>query len=233
MKIAIIDDEKRWRDEVSKQLLKLYKINISELNVYKSGAEFLASHKEYDLVFMDIEMPELDGFETAIQYREIVPQAILIILTTHTELSRKGYLINAFRYIDKCKLEEELMEALTSAQKLLDRNQSITVNVVNLGEICLRLTEILYIETEKRNVLIHTKNANYISNQSMSELEQKLDSFGFFRSHKSYLVNLDKIKNFDRQNIYFQNEDQAMVSIRKYTELKKRYLERRFEYANM
>lgn len=233
MRIAVVEDEKHWRDEVVCRLRNHPEIEISELDVYQSGLEFLKQNKKYELVFMDIEMPQMDGFETAKEYRRMSSDSILVILTTHTEVSRKGYLVNAFRYIDKCQMETELEEALAAVRKLLSREHSIKVNVVNIGEINLRVGEIFYIETEKRNVRIHTKKADYISSQGMGELERQLGDYGFFRSHKSYLVNLDEIKSFDRQNIYLQNGDIVLISMRKYAELKKRYLERKFEYANM
>ena len=79
-------------------------------------------------------------------------------MTTHSEMSRKGYLVNAFRYIDKQNMKEELPEAINSVNIILDNNRQISVNVIGKGLLDINLSNILYIETEKHRVLVHTNN---------------------------------------------------------------------------
>ena len=97
MRIAIVDDEELWRPKTEKGVRKFHDGVQIEIDKNASGENFLKTGKEYDIAFLDVEMQQLDGFETASKYREIFPKVIIIILTTHTELSRKGYLVNAFR----------------------------------------------------------------------------------------------------------------------------------------
>ena len=156
----------------------------------------------------------------------------MIFLTSHVELSRRGYLFNAFRYIDKSNVEVELDEALSAVELLWQKNHVLEFHVVNMGTVHLKLQDILFIETEKRNVVIHTKEQSFISNRKIDELEEELKEWGFFRSHKSYLVNLANIIKFDRFYVYFRNRKKAMVSTRKYVELKESYLKQKYEMAN-
>lgn len=231
MKIAIVDDERHWRIIVEDIVKKYPWKECVEINTFSCGEEFYKENG-YDLVFMDVEMKEMDGFETAYHYKNNNEDTILIFLTTHTELSRKGYVVNAFRYIDKANVVEEMQEALNAIEDLQSRKHRIIFHVLHVGEICEQVRNILYIETDKRNVIIHTKEQSYISNRKIDELEDELKEWGFFRCHKSYLVNLGNIHRFDKINVYFKNGNKAMVSSRKYVELKKKYIENTYKIAN-
>ncbi len=232
MKVAVVDDEKIWREEVLQRLEPYFSDMQVTIDVFSSGNELLEKEDYYEVLFLDIEMPEMDGFETASRYREIYPDALIIILTTHTEMSRKGYLINAFRYLDKTLLDEELEEAINSAKRCLGRNRTILIRVINQGEMQVALKDIMYIETAKRNVLLHTRDNTYRCSEAIGEVEKLLDEEMFFRCHKSFIVNLDAIKSFDRIYVYLMNQSKIFVSARKYSELKMRYLENKIMCAN-
>lgn len=231
MRIAIVDDEQSWRTNVEAFIRQYPWKEELEIDTFSCGEDF-CTQTGYDIVFLDIEMKAMDGFETAHRYRANNEETLIIFLTTHTELSRKGYIVNAFRYIDKAHMSEEMEEALKAVDELLSRNYVVHFHVLNLGEMHVKAKDILFVETEKRNVIIHTKDQKYLSNRKMDELETELTVWGFFRCHKSYLVNLENIHKFDKINVYFKNGSTAMVSARKYTELKERYIEQKFKMAN-
>lgn len=233
MRIAIVDDEKIWRQCANENVKEYYKDIQISVDVYDSGIKFLEKEEMYDIVLMDIEMPGKDGFETISEYRLTNDNCVAIILTTHTELSNKGYLVNAFRYIDKTNMKVELKEALRSADKVLESNNTVSLCAVKLGNIKLVVKDILFVETDKRNVLVHTNENEYECSNSISDLESELGKYGFYRSHRSFLVNLDKVKNFDRRCIYFAGGKKAFLSSRKYTEMKSRYVERKISLASM
>lgn len=227
MNIAIIDDEKIWRDKAHGLVEKHYndiQVNVEE---FESGNSFLEKRKKYDFVLMDVEMNGLNGFETLSEYRLLFDEFIAIIFTTHMETSAQGYLVNAFRYVNKTKMEEELEEALSSADIKLETNKFLTFHQLGKGEINIRIKDILYIETEWRNIVVHTSENQFKCSGTLSEYEQSLEYVGFFRCHNSYLVNLDRIKNFDTGAVYFANGEMAYISARKYAETKRRYLKRK------
>lgn len=232
MKIAVVDDEKIWLYRVLKFLELYYKEKEVEIKTFLSGTAFLEACTEYDIVIMDLEMPELDGFQAIVQYKQLYNNCKIIILTTHMELSRKGYMVEAFRYLDKKNLKEELMEALSAIERLDALKETVSLNIVNMGKRNFVISDIIFIETEKRNIRVHVKDNSFICTETLEYLEAILTSKGFFRSHKSFLVNLNAIRSFDRKDIYMINGEKAMVSMRKYSELKKHYLEYRYEYAN-
>ena len=228
MRIAIVDDQEMWRICVEELIKKHYGENTPQIDHYDCGESF-CDKEEYDVVFMDIEMKQMDGFETAKRYKQNNCDALILFLTTHVELSRRGYMVNAFRYIDKACIVDELEEALTAIDELPKKDRVIAFRVVNMAEMHIRVKDILFVETDKRNIIVHTIARDYISNKRIEEVEEELKDCGFFRCHKSYLVNLERIRKIDRIYVYFANDTKAMVSTRKYTELKNKF----FEYNSM
>lgn len=232
MKIAIVDDENLWIEKTINILYKYFDKKEIIINQYKDGNSFLNEKKEYEIVFLDIEMPGKDGFETAERYSEIFPESIIIILTSHNEMCNRGYMVNAFRYLEKKELDLQIEEALSSASKKLVRNRKININITNLGPVDLFLKDIIFIETDGRKLLVHTTKERFFCNETMEQLDEKLNKYGFFRCHKSYIVNLDMVDKFDKTFVFMKNKEKAMVSTRKYLEFKRKYIEYKFQYAN-
>lgn len=232
MKIAIVDDEKIWRDKARQLVEKYYKKMEIYIEEFESGNSFLEQRKQYDFVLMDIEMPGMDGFETIKQYRLLHKEVIVIILTTHMEVSTRGYVVNAFRYVDKTKMDVELEEAFVSADIKLETDNTLTFHQIGIGEIEIRIRNILFIETAWGKIVVHTVDNQVKCSGTLSEYEKQLESMGFFRCHNSYLVNLDMIKEFDSCNICFANNEKAYISSRRYAETKRRYLKRKRKLFN-
>lgn len=232
IKIAIIDDEKYWREEIKKTLYEYYDRDKIEPDIYESGVEYLKMRKSYDITFVDIEMPDLDGFETIISARKFNPEGIFIILTTHTEMSRKGYLVNVFRYIDKVHLKEEMPEAMDSVKVLLKKNQKISINVISEGVQEIVLKDIIYVETGRHCVLIHTKHGEKRCSNSMSEIEGMLSEEYFYRCHNAFIVNMDEINEFKNNVLVMSNGEKVEVSKRKIPDFKKAYIKRQYVLAN-
>ena len=206
-------------------------INI-ELDVYDNPLVYLTNETKYDISFIDIEMNELDGFDTIKRARTYHPEGIFVILTTHTEMSRKGYMVNAFRYLDKKFLPDEMEEALTSAEILLRKNEKIRLNIVGEGERDFVLKNIIYISTEKRSLLIHTTSGMKRCNNTLADIEKLLHGTWFYRCHNSFIVNLDEITSFKAPIIYLSNGDDIDISKRKLWEFRRLYLKRQYECAN-
>jgi len=231
MRISIVDDDVIWRERIKRAIAQYDRRKEIEIDVFASGEKYLASERQYDISFIDIEMPGIDGFETIAKAREIHRDGIYVILTTHTELSRRGYFVNAFRYIDKAHLEE-LKEAIDSAIIVLGRNKKITVNVINDGPREIVLKNIVYIETEKHYVLVHTKQGTIKCSNNLRDLEELLPENWFCRCHNAYIVNLDEISRLEERIAYLSNGADIDISYRKMREFKKLYLNRQYECAN-
>lgn len=232
MNIAIVDDEVHWRNIVKEEVEKIYNSKEICIDIFEDGKTYLKSKKQYAVSFIDIEMPYMDGFQVIERAKEVNSEGLYIILTTHTEMSRKGYLVNAFRYIDKAKMAEEIVEASNAADILLQRNEKLEINIVGEGKQVIRLKDIFYIEAEKHCTLFHTRYGNKKSNSTMSEIENNICKGWFYRCHKSFIVNLDEISKCDGKIVYMKNGDDLDISRRKMPEFNKIYLNRKYECAN-
>lgn len=231
MRIAIVDDELIWRKKSYSYIKKIVEKNDS-IDVFKSGNDFLEKHAEYDIVFMDIEMPEIDGWNTAKTYRIFYPESVVAMLTTHDEMCSKGYHINAFRFISKQNMEYELSEALSSLRKILRKDKQIELKVRSLKTLKVNINNIIYVETIKHNTLVHLRGNNYVCTQTMKEMCNLLENEGFFKCHQSYLVNLDDVEYYDAQDIYLKNGETIMLSKRNKKAFETEYFKYTFQCAN-
>jgi len=137
MNIAIVDDDEIWRERIKAELLG-YNHDEMQIDLFASGEKYLCSQKQYDISFVDIEMSGIDGFETITKARNAKGDSgIYVILTTHTEMSRKGYFVNAFRYIDKVHLEE-----LKEAMDFIDGRAEVEVSGNVTRENIAKLTDL-------------------------------------------------------------------------------------------
>ena len=172
------------------------------------------------------------NFLEIIDYKKKYPNSILIILTTHTELSRNGYLVNAFRYIDKISLHQELVEAFTKVKSMFQRRETILLHQVSIGDIKVPIGDIIYIETEKRNILVHTKKTTCCCKENIQKVGGQLKEKGFCRPHRSYLVNMDWVEEVEKQGVILKTGETILVSGRRYSELKKEVYYWKFKYGN-
>lgn len=230
MKIAIIDDEKRFREKIKNCVERI--ISDAEITIYESGNEFIKSRDEIELAFVDIEMPGIDGFKTIIEAKKINPQARFVITTTHTELSRNGYRVDAFRYIDKTALEDEIKEAIESYMNIRADNEFIGIRIK--GEKCnVPIGTILYFETEKRKVMMVTNKENVLCDNNINELYEVLKEYNFYMPFRSSIVNMKYVSSFDSYTIVMSDEHMVNLSRRKYQEFKSKYFEYKFNHSNM
>lgn len=231
MKIAIVEDEEKWALKIRQYLCRYYRGECPEMDVFYTGKAFLTSKKEYELVFMDIELGEENGFVVSSEYQKIFPDVLIIILTTHTELSRIGYRINAFRYIDKQHLEE-IDEALTSAGKKWKQQKKISVHVIHGGIVTIMCKEIVYIESEKHNIILSTTKGDYVCHEKISDMEIELKEKGFYLIHRAYLINMNYVVAIDGTEVQTAIGKRLPISRRKVTEFRNVFMNWKLEQAN-
>lgn len=229
MKIAIVDDSDLWRQKIRRIIENCGQPGPDE---FISGEELLKKRRGYDAVFLDVEMQGRDGFETALAYQDLFPDSYILILTMHAELSRKGYLVNAFRYIDKNYMEDEIPEALESLGLLFENGQMIELKVYHEGILRVSDAEIICAETVPHGVIIHTIQRDYRAAISIGDLSSMLDPDHFFRSHNSWLIGWKYVIQLEDTEAIMKNGIRAMISRKQQTEAKKRFWEYKFRRAH-
>lgn len=127
IRIAICDDDSIGRGLLQESLEYLLQENNlqAEISSYCSGQELLREQNRYDILFLDIRMPKINGIRTAEKYREWYEDTIIIFLTSYEDYVFEGYKVNAFRYLKKPMEQEKLREALLSAVSKLEKEYEI------------------------------------------------------------------------------------------------------------
>lgn len=206
LKIAICDDEKYYRDQI-KTLLKSYLREhylIADIVLFESGRQFLCQQEntvKFDIVFMDINMDEMDGIETAMQIRSFHSQTYVVLVTAFIDYALEGYKVNAIRYIMKDTIDYAVGESMDAILEKMELRQ-ISYDFLQ-GRRKLNVDNILYVESKKHKVLFFYMESElmcYEIYDKLDHIEEELEKYSFLRIHKSYLVNLKhlrKINNYE------------------------------------
>lgn len=222
IKILIVDDEERERI-VLRYIIEQIK-DVSIVGEALSGLEALliCQEKKVDLVFLDINMPEMDGLETAIKLTELKDRPFFSFLTNHRDLAVEAYELGALDYIVKPFNKERVEKTINRAKYQLAHKEVIDEEVkIKLKEridfmlerykhhevysnklpirergkvTLINQEDIVYCESQSKKVFIATKEDGFLSNYTLNELENRLDSSNFFRAHQAFIVNLNYIK---------------------------------------
>ncbi len=231
MNIAIVDDEVIWQKTVKEYLLNYFQDITPEIDIYSSGRDFLETKKEYNIVFMDIELRDESGFDISLEYKQIFPDVLLVIITTHAELSRMGYRVNAFRYIDKLHLEE-LDEAMNSMEKRWLQDEKISLHLNTGDDIKISCKDIYYIEADNHNVVVKTRNQSFVCCEKIYELQKQLEKNGFYLIHRAYLINMRYVEKMSSKELKMNTGVELPISRRKYSEFSQNYIKWKLERGN-
>ncbi|AZB29861.1 LytR/AlgR family response regulator transcription factor [Chryseobacterium balustinum] len=217
MNCIIVDDEPLARAEMQSLILEVSKINIlGSFSNAPAALEFLKTNA-VDLIFLDIEMPLVNGLEFA----KMLPKDCLIIFTTaYSQYALKSYELDAIDYllkpIEKPRLEKAIEKAILYHQLLSQGTVKNTVES-NTKEFLfikadrrfykLNFDEIKFVEGLKDYVVIHTKTQKLITAMNLKTIHQKLSAEIFSRVSKSFVVNLNSIDSFDNHTIYIDESE--------------------------
>jgi len=204
LRIAICDDEKIMTDVIEReleQLLQVIEVTNYHLDTYHSGMELLQSGKDYHLVFLDIEMPEIDGFSLAEKLNRLKKKPMIIFLTNHRDLAAKGYYVSAFRYLTKPLEMELFQEAVSSSVKKLISFHKIIVKSKG-KEMIVDVNEMTHIEADGTGgCYFYIGDKFFNKEESLKYWEKTLPEGMFVKTHKSYLVNLRHIKQINDKKV--------------------------------
>lgn len=225
IKVAIVDDEKIIREQIRK--LAMQQEAEVRADVYATGNELLASGREYDVVFLDIQMEGVNGIDTARELRRKAEDAVVVFVTANKEYVFDAFDVSAFHYLLKPVEEKKFTEvferaALESEKRNMRKNEQLFIRTRDRG-ITLDTKDILYVESRGKKVEIHTMKESLEIYGSMNELEIQLGS-SFFRCHRGYLVNMAHIGEYDSESILLTDGKTVYMSKEKYRFFVKAYM---------
>lgn len=224
MQIAVCDDELCFVEQIQSILLSQAKglpcaIRIS---TYTGSGQLLYDVEDgahFDLLFLDIEMPEKDGLSLAGCLRRCLPAALIVFITSHTEYAVKAYELSIFRYIPKSELETLLPLALKDACQLLKRNSHDTYVIESARMVRKILADdILYICKDGKYSVIVLENEQLPVRKPLEQVLHELNgpgrSGGFLMAERGYIVNLFHVEKMEENAIYLDNKVTVPVSRR-------------------
>lgn len=232
--IAVCDDEEYFRTREEQLIIKYmeakgyhYKIEIFDL-----GSELLNlgnAISKFDMIFLDINMKEIDGIETAKRIRRVTKDTYIVFVTAFVTYALEGYKVDAVRYLLKEDeyLEKAIYECLNTIVYKMNYEEYKHTFEFQEGIVELYYEDILYVESNLHKLIFHmvtNDTDRYTTYEKLDIIDELLREAGFCRIHKSYLVNLKYVESIERYKVRLSNGDCLGIS-------KSRYLDVRNEFV--
>ena len=223
----MVDDEEAIREQIGGFIKK--RNPDFDISVFDTGEGLLAAGKDFDMIFLDIQMEGMGGIEAARTLRQSGVDVVVIFITGIREYVFEAFDVSAFHYLLKPIEEQKFMEVLGRAaeearKRKGQKERQIFIRAKNQG-YTLNLNSILYIESRGKKVEIHTTDIEDIieSYATMDELEGQLGD-GFYRCHRGYLVNMAHIVRYDNDSIFLSSGGKVYLTRKKHNEFVKAYM---------
>lgn len=219
LSIAVCDDIVLECSQLARQIRHIASQADHEiiLREFYTGKELLQSTETFDILFLDIKMPGLDGMELARLLRRREETCLLIFVTAVSEYVFEAYEVEAFAYLVKPVTDEQLTKVITRGVEKLRREstESLLVSARRLVRK-IPLKDIVYMEARGRLLIIHTPQDVIETYEQIGQMEKRLECKNFFRCHKGYLVNLKYVDTYDKTEIYLETKDTVLLAKRRY-----------------
>ena len=229
--ILICDDDAAFAQDMAKKIQALPAYSPKSMNVQlltDVTAMSAGVLTKFDILFLDIQMPGMDGMETAKMLRQDNEDMILIFVTAAEEYVFQAFDVGAFHYLVKPFSDEKLKEVVTKAVHAVKRSSRLEkdekyIMVQTAGShIKIFLRDIVYAEVYNRKVIIHTRSTDI---EYYGKLQELSDMAGtdFFRTHRAYLVHFKYVEKYDATCVTMKNGT-ALIAKQNYPEFVRRYL---------
>ena len=230
LRVAIVEDQESNSALLQEYLERYGRENGEPIRcaVYHNGMEFTANYRPiWDLILMDIEMPRMNGMETAHFIRQTDTNVLIIFITQMAQYAIEGYSVQALDYVLKPVQYFAFAAKMQQVSKILAARSDAPLLITSReGMVKLPLSAIYYVEVRNHTLCFHTKQNTIESTaaQTMSGLSQELAGKDFARCHQGYLLNLRHVMGYDRSCVklpgctlpmsrtYYKGFVQALIS---------------------
>ena len=198
---------------------------------YESAKEKI---DDYDLFILDYNMnddsinPDDSNLMTGMDFAKLVrekadPHKGVVFLTSYTDIVYEAFEVRAHRFLVKPIEKDKFFKALDDFLKSTIDSGTILVNINNEAHV-IDVDSIYYFEVTRKDIFIHFENSTLKCHKTIAAFEEELLPFGFFRTHRSYLVNISKIDTMNNKSATLKNGEEVYVSSKKYDELCEAFL---------
>lgn len=206
---------------------------IYNIACFTDGTDLLKCSEDFDLVFLDIEMPAMDGFEVAKRLKKQMKQCSIVILTSHDEYMKQGYVVKAFRYLTKPINNIEFHEAISSFVEEKVSSEYILLKISEKKQLLyVKIRDILYIESLGDTSAMTTVDSILTSHYTLKEWLEILDNSTFILSHRSVIINLRYVKDLGKFHVLLKNNKKLPVSVRRSRYTKEKYFDYLIDHAH-
>lgn len=191
--IAIVEDEKGAAETLRDYIAKYAEENGQQFNVvrFKNAADFLEDYKAiYAVVFMDIQMPKMNGMDGAMELRKLDKTVSIIFITNLVQYSQKGYEVDAVSFLVKPVSYFDFSLKFRKALNIYVMNEERSITIKYRGGLCRISTDkLMYVEIIAHRLYYHLIDDDIEITGVLSEVEKELSEYGFLRCNSCYLVN--------------------------------------------
>lgn len=234
IKIAVCDDEEIFGKKLYamiSQYLEEKKL-FFEIDTFHAGTEFVALGPEmskYQIVFLDINMDELDGIETAKKLRNYCKDSYLVFVTAFLNYTLEGYKVEAIRYILKgaSNFRDLVYEALDAICEKMRYVEQKEVFDFKEGKKEISMNRIAYIESNLHKLNFYVVESDYVSytlSSTLNAIEDRLEEKRFARIHQSFLVNLDFVVSISNYKAYLQNGNVLPIAKNRFRDAREKFV---------
>lgn len=239
MKIAVCDDEEFYRDELTKMITVYGNEAGRELTMdtWASATDLLdavkCGNKDYDIIFLDIEMPELSGMEAAEELRRMGKNMALCFVTSFNEYALNayqidaiGYVIKPIQYLDLKKMMEKAEMQYWYRKKTGEAQKRYLEVMCERRSVIIDLEKVVYIEKRRNQCVFHLTDGEQICYDTLKNIYKQLDHDIFIQIHQGFIANYNHVKEVLNDRVCFGSGMEAPLSRRYYDAVHSRYMDK-------
>lgn len=225
MKIYVCDDEEEMAKLIAQEVENNLTIS-AEVSIFTDPIKMYEIYEtvKAEIIFLDIDMPGMDGIDIANKLRQSEDNVYIIFITNREEMVFQSIQYKPFRFIRKSMMNIEIREAMSALLKELLKTETELI-IEKAGKMYrLKYKDIIYVTSEKHNIHIICNNDVYTIRRKLSDIEEKLTTNMFIRTHVGYLVNPLYICSIGDKKIILDNNSEIPISRSRLEEVKEKYL---------
>lgn len=205
IRIAVVEDEEVFVNDLLRHLRQYEQEKNVRLviDTFSSGIDFISDYNaRYDIIFMDIRLPHMDGMQCAVRLRRLDREVALVFVTNISQYALQGYEVGAMGYMIKPISYFSLAVIMDKVLKKISY-ETVKDIVLSLGDSVRRISlrDLWYVEVLGHYLIYHTDGGTYRELGRMKTVEEELKKYSFFRCNNSYLINLRFVQSIDENEV--------------------------------
>ena len=227
LRILICDDDRNIIELLHKYIVEFFKhsrLKVPKIQTYSNGEELLSDSGAKDIVFLDIEMAGLSGIYVGKELKDSDRNTIIFIITSYVEYLDDAMRFHVFRYLSKPLDKQRLFRNMKDAIRLYNSTNIKIPIETKEGVFTSTASDIIFIECQNRTITVYATSRNFITKHNIAHWNTTLNMPCFFQTHRSFIINMKYVTNFDHSLIHlYNNQYTAYLTKRKYSKFKEAY----------